>query len=175
MKRKKIFVSLLASSLIVISLVGCGNSKKNDVSKNDKNIEVSTQNEDSIKSLSGYLGGTYQQLVQKRGEGLDKVLDVEGKKVIDSTKYSIRIFNYDANLIFALDDSKNINSITIHFKGVTPDNLINSVKNELGNPSEVKKNEKTESKDYEWKMDKYQVVLSELGDESIISINKDYI
>lgn len=175
MKRKKILTSLLASSLLIISLVGCGGTKQSNTSINNKSVKESTQDENNIKILGGYLGGTYQQLIQKRGEGNDNVQEVEGRKVIDSTTYKVRMFNHNADLIFELDDSKNINSVSIHFKGITTGDLLETLKSNLGEPSEIKEDKKTESKNYKWKVDECQYELSELGDEVIISINKDSI
>lgn len=176
MKRKKILASLVACSLLVVSLVGCNNpSKTTNNSKGNTKVEEKTQNEDNINELGNYLGETYEQLIQEDGEGTNHVEEVEGKKVIVSSTYSIKMFNHKADLVFDLDDSKNISSISLHFKGIVPDDILSNVKAILGNPTEVADNEKENSKVYQWKSDKCQFKLEEVGEETIISINKNSI
>ena len=175
MKRKKILASFVACSLLVVSLVGCNNTNQINDTKNNTKAEDKAQNEGNINELGDYLGETYQQLVQEKGQGSDHVEDVEGKKVIVSSTYSVRMFNYNANLVFELDDSKNISSISVHFKGITPEDILNNTKDILGEPTEVTNKKESDSKVYQWKTDKYQFKLEKVGEEAIISINKSAI
>ncbi|MGG5460631.1 hypothetical protein [Clostridium sp. B9] len=176
MKRKKVLASLVACSLLVVSLVGCNNpNEASNNSKGNTKVEEKAQNEGNINELSDYLGETYQQLIEAKGHGSDHVEDVEGKEVIVSSTYEVRMFNYNASLIFDLDDSKNISAVSVHFKGIVPDDILNNVKDILGNPTEVVDNKEEDSKVYQWKTDKYQFKLEEVGEETVISINKSAI
>lgn len=176
MNRKKIVTSLIMSSLLVVSLVGCTNSnQKANTDSNNSKIQQNAQNEANFSDLSTYVGKTYDEVTASKGIGTEKIEDVEGKKVIVSSSYSVRMFNYDATLVLELDDSKNISAVSVHFKGIVPDNILGNIKESLGEPKINKDEENGDSKVYEWEKDGYQYKLSQVGEETIITVNKNAI
>ncbi|EGT3616679.1 hypothetical protein FHH43_10610 [Clostridium perfringens] len=176
MNRKKFVASLLITSLLVVSLVGCTNSsQKANNNSNNSNIQESTQNEANFNDLSTYVGKTYDEVTKSKGIGNEKIEEVEGKKVIVSSSYSIRMFNYNASLVLELDDSKNISAVSVHFKGIMPDNILGNIKEVLGEPKVGKDEENGDSKVYKWEKDGYQYKLSQVGEETIITVNKNAI
>lgn len=176
MNRKKIVASLIITSLLVVSFVGCTNSSdKANTNSNNSNIQQSTQNQTNFNDLSTYVGKTYDEVTASKGTGTEKIEEVEGKKVIVSSSYSIRMFNYDASLVLELDDSKNISAVSVHFKGIKPDNILGSIKESLGEPKISNDEENGDSKVYKWEKDGHQYKLSEVGEETILTVNKNAI
>ncbi len=85
------------------------------------------------------------------------------------------MFNYNANLILELDDSKNVSAVSVHFKGIGPENILENIKKVLGEPKVSKDKENGDSKVYSWEKDGYQYKLSQVGEETIITVNKSAI
>lgn len=176
MNRKKIITSIIMTSLLVISLVGCTGSNNNaNTNSSNSNVQESAQNESSFSDLSTYVGKTYNEVTNKKGTGTEKIEEVQGKKVIVSSSYSTRMFNYDSSLVLELDDSKNVSAVSVHFKGIKPDDILENIKKTLGDPKISKDEENGDSKVYSWEKDGYQYKLSEVGEETIITVNKNAI
>lgn len=74
-----------------------------------------------------------------------------------------------------LDDSKNISAVSVHFKGIEPENILENIKKVLGEPKISKDKENGDSKVYSWEKDGYQYKLSQVGEETIITVNKSAI
>ena len=85
------------------------------------------------------------------------------------------MFNYNADLILELDDSKNISAVSVHFKGIEPNNILENIKKILGEPKISEDKENGDSKVYSWEKDGYQYKLSQVGEETIITVNKSAI
>lgn len=176
MNKKKIVAILITTSLLLTSLVGCV-SKENskDKSHEKANVENSVGESVVLKDLSDYVGDNYNDFSKKNGDGSEHIEKVEGKKVIISSSYPTRMFNYNADLILDLDDSKNISAVSVHFKGVSIDNILEDLKKELGNPEIKEDKENGDSKDYSWEKEGFQYKLSQVGEEIIITVNKSSI
>ncbi|MDT9350603.1 hypothetical protein P3F00_08885 [Clostridium perfringens] len=175
MNRKKIVASILTTSLLVTSLVGCVSSNNKTNTNNNSKVQESVESQSDFNELRTYVGKSYNEVSEKNGTGSEKIEEVEGKKVIVSSSYSIRMFNYNANLILELDDSKNISAVSVHFKGIGPGNILENIKKVLGEPKVSKDKENGDSKVYSWEKDGYQYKLSEVGEETIITVNKNAI
>lgn len=175
MNRKKIVVSILTTSLLVTSLVGCVSSNNKTNTNNNSKVQESVESQSDFNELRTYVGKSYNEVSEKNGTGSEKIEEVEGKKVIVSSSYSIRMFNYNANLILELDDSKNVSAVSVHFKGIGPENILENIKKVLGEPKVSKDKENGDSKVYSWEKDGYQYKLSEVGEETIITVNKNAI
>ena len=165
MNKRKIVASILTTSLLVTSLVGCvGSNNKANTSGNDSKVQESVENQSDFNDLRTYVGKTYNEVSENKGTGNENIEDVEGKKVIVSSSYSTRMFNYNANLILEL-----------HFKGIEPENILENIKKVLGEPKISKDKENGDSKVYSWEKDGYQYKLSQVGEETIITVNKSAI
>ncbi|MCH1961878.1 hypothetical protein P3F02_08925 [Clostridium perfringens] len=175
MNRKKIVASILTTSLLVTSLVGCVSSNNKTNTNNNSKVQESVESQSDFNELRTYVGKSYNEVSEKNGTGSEKIEEVEGKKVIVSSSYSIRMFNYNANLILELDDSKNVSAVSVHFKGIGPGNILENIKKVLGEPKVSKDKENGDSKVYSWEKDGYQYKLSEVGEETIITVNKNAI
>lgn len=175
MNRKKIVASILTTSLLVTSLVGCVSSNNKTNTNNNSKVQESVESQSDFNELRTYVGKSYNEVSEKNGTGSEKIEEVEGKKVIVSSSYSIRMFNYNANLIIELDDSKNVSAVSVHFKGIGPENILENIKKVLGEPKVSKDKENGDSKVYSWEKDGYQYKLSEVGEETIITVNKNAI
>ncbi|MDK0618413.1 hypothetical protein P5F24_10815 [Clostridium perfringens] len=175
MNRKKIVASILTTSLLVTSLVGCVSSNNKTNTNNNSKVQESVESQSDFNELRTYVGKSYNEVSEKNGTGSEKIEEVEGKKVIVSSSYSIRMFNYNANLILELDDSKNVSAVSVHFKGIGPENILENIKKVLGEPKVSKDKENGDSKVYSWEKDGYQYKLSEVGEETIITVNKNSI
>ncbi|GAA0119764.1 hypothetical protein ACV3P7_10300 [Clostridium perfringens] len=175
MNRKKIVASILTTSLLVTSLVGCVSSNNKTNANNNSKVQESVESQSDFNELRTYVGKSYNEVSEKNGTGSEKIEEVEGKKVIVSSSYSIRMFNYNANLILELDDSKNVSAVSVHFKGIGPENILENIKKVLGEPKVSKDKENGDSKVYSWEKDGYQYKLSEVGEETIITVNKNAI
>ncbi|MDH2336721.1 hypothetical protein [Clostridium perfringens] len=176
MNKRKIVASILTTSLLVTSLVGCvGSNNKANTNSNDSKVEESVENQCDFNDLRTYVGKTYNEVSEKKGTGSENIEEVEGKKVIVSSSYSTRMYNYNANLILELDDSKNISAVSVHFKGIEPENILENIKKVLGEPKISKDKENGDSKVYSWEKDGYQYKLSQVGEETIITVNKSAI
>ena len=175
MNRKKIVASILTTSLLVTSLVGCVSSNNKTNTNNNSKVQESVESQSDFNELRTYVGKSYNEVSEKNGTGSEKIEEVEGKKVIVSSSYSIRMFNYNANLILELDDSKNVSAVSVHFKGIGPENILENIKKVLGEPKVSKDKENGDSKAYSWEKDGYQYKLSEVGEETIITVNKNAI
>ncbi|HAT4308160.1 hypothetical protein ACSXAG_01730 [Clostridium perfringens] len=175
MNRKKIVASILTTSLLVTSLVGCVSSNNKTNANNNSKVQESVESQSDFNELRTYVGKSYNEVSEKNGTGSEKIEEVEGKKVIVSSSYSIRMFNYNANLILELDDSKNVSAVSVHFKGIGPGNILENIKKVLGEPKVSKDKENGDSKVYSWEKDGYQYKLSEVGEETIITVNKNAI
>lgn len=175
MNRKKIVASILTTSLLVTSLVGCVSSNNKTNTNNNSKVQESVESQSDFNELRTYVGKSYNEVSEKNGTGSEKIEEVEGKKVIVSSSYSIRMFNYNANLILELDDSKNVSAVSVHFKGIGPENILENIKKVLGEPKVSKDEENGDSKVYSWEKDGYQYKLSEVGEETIITVNKNAI
>ncbi|EHK2442454.1 hypothetical protein KCL46_002516 [Clostridium perfringens] len=175
MDRKKIVASILTTSLLVTSLVGCVSSNNKTNTNNNSKVQESVESQSDFNELRTYVGKSYNEVSEKNGTGSEKIEEVEGKKVIVSSSYSIRMFNYNANLILELDDSKNVSAVSVHFKGIGPENILENIKKVLGEPKVSKDEENGDSKVYSWEKDGYQYKLSEVGEETIITVNKNAI
>ncbi|TPE20334.1 hypothetical protein [Clostridium perfringens] len=175
MNRKKIVASILTTSLLVTSLVGCVSSNNKTNTNNNSKVQESVESQSDFNELRTYVGKSYNEVSEKNGTGSEKIEEVEGKKVIVSSSYSIRMFNYNANLILELDDSKNVSAVSVHFKGIGPENILENIKTVLGEPKVSKDKENGDSKVYSWEKDGYQYKLSEVGEETIITVNKNAI
>ncbi|EGT3601464.1 hypothetical protein P5F04_11310 [Clostridium perfringens] len=175
MNRKKIVASILTTSLLVTSLVGCVSSNNKTNTNNNSKVQESVESQSDFNELRTYVGKSYNEVSEKNGTGSEKIEEVEGKKVIVSSSYSIRMFNYNANLILELDDSKNVSAVSVHFKGIGPENILENIKKVLGEPKVSKDKENGDSKVYSWEKDGYQYKLSEVGEETIITVNKNAI
>ncbi|HII4441171.1 TPA: hypothetical protein ACY4R4_001994 [Clostridium perfringens] len=175
MNRKKIVASILTTSLLVTSLVGCVSSNNKTNTNNNSKVQESVESQSDFNELRTYVGKSYNEVSEKNGTGSEKIEEVEGKKVIVSSSYSIRMFNYNANLILELDDSKNVSAVSVHFKGIGPENILENIKKVLGEQKVSKDKENGDSKVYSWEKDGYQYKLSEVGEETIITVNKNAI
>lgn len=175
MNRKKIVASILTTSLLVTSLVGCVSSNNKTNTNNNSKVQESVESQSDFNELRTYVGKSYNEVSEKNGTGSEKIEEVEGKKVIVSSSYSIRMFNYNANLILELDDSKNVSAVSVHFKGIGPENILENIKKVLGEPKVSKDKENGDSKVYSWEKDGYQYKLSEVGEETMITVNKNAI
>ena len=175
MNRKKIVASILTTSLLVTSLVGCVSSNNKTNTNNNSKVQESVESQSDFNELRTYVGKSYNEVSEKNGTGSEKIEEVEGKKVIVSSSYSIRMFNYNANLILELDDSKNVSAVSVHFKGIGPGNILENIKKVLGEPKVSKDKENGDSKVYSWEKDGYQYKLSQVGEETIITVNKSAI
>ncbi|WP_300261064.1 hypothetical protein [Clostridium sp.] len=176
MNRKKIVAIILTTFLLVISLVGCiGSNNKTNINSNDSKVQENVENQCAFNELKTYVGKTYNEVSENKGVGSEKIEDIEGKKVIVSSSYSTRMFNYNANLILELDDSKNVSVVSVHFKGIEPENILENIKKVLGEPKVSKDKENGDFKVYSWEKDGYQYKLSEVGEETIITVNKNAI
>lgn len=175
MNRKKIVASILTTSLLITSLVGCVSSNNKTNTNNNSKVQESVESQSDFNELRTYVGKSYNEVSEKNGTGSEKIEEVEGKKVIVSSSYSIRMFNYNANLILELDDSKNVSAVSVHFKGIGPENILENIKKVLGEPKVSKDKENGDSKVYSWEKDGYQYKLSEVGEETIITVNKNAI
>ena len=175
MNRKKIVASILTTSLLVTSLVGCVSFNNKTNTNNNSKVQESVESQSDFNELRTYVGKSYNEVSEKNGTGSEKIEEVEGKKVIVSSSYSIRMFNYNANLILELDDSKNVSAVSVHFKGIGPENILENIKKVLGEPKVSKDKENGDSKVYSWEKDGYQYKLSEVGEETIITVNKNAI
>ena len=135
MNKRKIVASILTTSLLVTSLVGCvGSNNKANTSSNDSKVQESVENQSDFNDLRTYVGKTYNEVSENKGTGNENIEEVSGKKVIVSSSYSTRMFNYNADLILELDDSKNISAVSVHFKGIEPNNILENIKKILGEP-----------------------------------------
>ena len=85
------------------------------------------------------------------------------------------MFNYNADLILDLDDSKNISAVSVHFKGISPENILDDLKKDLGDPTVKEDKENGDSKVYSWEKDGFQYKLSQVGEETIVTVNKNSI
>ncbi len=175
MNKRKIVASILTTSLLVTSLVGCVSSNNKTNTNNNSKVQESVESQSDFNELRTYVGKSYNEVSEKNGTGSEKIEEVEGKKVIVSSSYSIRMFNYNANLILELDDSKNVSAVSVHFKGIGPENILENIKKVLGEPKVSKDEENGDSKVYSWEKDVYQYKLSEVGEETIITVNKNAI
>ena len=175
MNKRKIVASILTTSLLVTSLVGCVSSNNKTNTNNNSKVQESVESQSDFNDLRTYVGKSYNEVSEKNGTGSEKIEEVEGKKVIVSSSYSIRMFNYNANLILELDDSKNVSAVSVHFKGIGPENILENIKKVLGEPKVSKDKENGDSKVYSWEKDGYQYKLSEVGEETIITVNKNAI
>ncbi|HAT4314888.1 TPA: hypothetical protein I9097_002176 [Clostridium perfringens] len=175
MNKRKIVASILTTSLLVTSLVGCVSSNNKTNTNNNSKVQESVESQSDFNELRTYVGKSYNEVSEKNGTGSEKIEEVEGKKVIVSSSYSIRMFNYNANLILELDDSKNVSAVSVHFKGIGPGNILENIKKVLGEPKVSKDKENGDSKVYSWEKDGYQYKLSEVGEETIITVNKNAI
>ncbi|MDK0538641.1 hypothetical protein QTH16_10125 [Clostridium perfringens] len=175
MNKRKIVASILTTSLLVTSLVGCVSSNNKTNTNNNSKVQESVESQSDFNELRTYVGKSYNEVSEKNGTGSEKIEEVEGKKVIVSSSYSIRMFNYNANLILELDDSKNVSAVSVHFKGIGPENILENIKKVLGEPKVSKDKENGDSKVYSWEKDGYQYKLSEVGEETIITVNKNAI
>lgn len=176
MNRKKIVASILTTFLLAISLVGCiGSNNKTNTNSNDSKIQENVENQCDFNELRTYVGKTYNEVSENKGVGSEKIEDIEGKKVIVSSSYSTRMFNYNANLILDLDDSKNVSVVSVHFKGIEPENILENINKVLGEQKVSKDKENGDFKVYSWEKDGYQYKLSEVGEETIITVNKNAI
>lgn len=175
MNKRKIVASILTTSLLVTSLVGCVSSNNKTNTNNNSKVQESVESQSDFNELRTYVGKSYNEVSEKNGTGSEKIEEVEGKKVIVSSSYSIRMFNYNANLILELDDSKNVSAVSVHFKGIGPGNILENIKKVLGEPKISKDKENGDSKVYSWEKDGYQYKLSQVGEETIITVNKSAI
>ncbi|MDT9330956.1 hypothetical protein [Clostridium perfringens] len=175
MNRKKIVASILTTSLLVTSLVGCVSSNNKTNTNNNSKVQESVESQSDFNDLRTYAGKTYNEVSENKGTGNENIEEVAGKKVIVSSSYSTRMFNYNANLILELDDSKNISAVSVHFKGIEPENILENIKKVLGEPKISKDKENGDSKVYSWEKDGYQYKLSQVGEETIITVNKSAI
>lgn len=176
MNKKKIVATILTTSLLITSLVGCTAKENSNKSSEDiKKVGESIGDTLDLKTLSSYVGENYSEFSKSKGTGSEHIEKVEGKKVIVSSSYSVRMFNYNADLILDLDDSKNISAVSVHFKGISPENILEDLKKDLGDPTVKEDKENGDSKVYSWEKDGFQYKLSQVGEETIVTVNKNSI
>ncbi len=67
MNKRKIVASILTTSLLVTSLVGCvGSNNKANTNSNDSKVQESVENQCDFNDLRTYVGKTYNEVSEKR-------------------------------------------------------------------------------------------------------------